>query len=119
MLLCRDSPGDVRVIFVVRPERGCLDTGRRQHRFPPNCGVASMTEIDRIRRAHAEAQPDATHNPAWANCHRDCGILLEEIKTLQVDIAAADEECGKIVYPCTYPGCNEPDGRKCRHWPRS
>jgi len=30
----RDSLGDVPVIFVIRPERGCSDTGRRQHRRP-------------------------------------------------------------------------------------
>lgn len=22
------------------------------------------------------------------------------------------------VFPCTHLGCNEPDGSKCRHWPR-
>lgn len=30
----RDSLGDARVIFVIRPARGCADTGRRQHRRP-------------------------------------------------------------------------------------
>jgi hypothetical protein len=29
---CRDSLGDVPVIFVIRPAPGCVDTGRRQHR---------------------------------------------------------------------------------------
>jgi len=42
MQLCRDSPRDAWVIFVVRPERGCLDTGRRLHRFPLQCEVWSF-----------------------------------------------------------------------------
>jgi hypothetical protein len=31
---CRDSLGDARVIFVIRPEAGCSDTGRHQHLRP-------------------------------------------------------------------------------------
>jgi len=45
--------------------------------------VTDLT-IERIRLTHRAARPDPTQNPAWANCHLDCGVLLAEIARLQV-----------------------------------
>lgn len=39
--------------------------------------------VERIRRTHRSAQPNPAENPAWANAHRDCGVLLAEIERLQ------------------------------------
>jgi len=40
------------------------------------------SSVDQIKRAHASARPKA-ENPAWMNCHHDCGVLLAEIERLQ------------------------------------
>jgi len=39
--------------------------------------------VDRIRNSHRHAKPNPAENPAWANCHMDCGILLAEIEHLK------------------------------------
>lgn len=43
--------------------------------------------IEQIRRAHASACPKPTENPAWTNCHVDCGILLAELDRLRAENA--------------------------------
>lgn len=54
--------------------------------------VSVFDQIDQIRRAHASARPK-DENPAWKNCHHDCGVLLRAIEELQqaaaVGIASA------------------------------
>ena len=47
--------------------------------------------VERIRRSHRNARPDAAENPAWANCHLDCGVLLTEIERLRAELAAATQ----------------------------
>jgi len=47
--------------------------------------------VDRIRRSHRAARPNPAENPAWANCHMDCGILLEEIEALREKIVKGIE----------------------------
>ena len=42
--------------------------------------------IEQIRRAHASACPKPTENPAWTNCHVDCGILLAELDRQRAEI---------------------------------
>lgn len=44
--------------------------------------TSAYETVDRIRRTHRHAQPNPAENPAWANCHMDCGILLAEIDRL-------------------------------------
>lgn len=50
-----------------------------------------MTDIEQIRRAHASAEPKQS-NPAWVNCHRDCGVLLAEIERMRPYFDAIDDE---------------------------
>lgn len=38
--------------------------------------------VERISRTYRSARPNPAENPAWANCHMDCGILLAEIERL-------------------------------------
>lgn len=38
--------------------------------------------VDRIRRSHLSARPNPSANPAWANCHMNCGVLLAQIERL-------------------------------------
>lgn len=51
-----------------------------------------IDQVEQIRRAHKSAKPNSAANPAWANCHHDCGVLLAEIDRL---VAALDEICVK------------------------
>src|SRR5579859_4202531 len=51
--------------------------------------MSGYESVDRIRRSHRYARPNPSENPAWANCHMDCGILLERITS-----ATADEGYG-------------------------
>lgn len=44
-----------------------------------------MDKVDQIRRAHNSSRPK-TSNPAWLNCHHDCGFLLAEIERLRAVI---------------------------------
>lgn len=44
---------------------------------------SSYETVDRIRRSHRSARPNPAENPAWANCHMDCGILLQKIEELE------------------------------------
>jgi hypothetical protein len=53
-----------------------------------------MADIKQIRRAHASARPKATDNPAWANCHRDLGVALDFIQSLQACVAIQAEDEG-------------------------
>ena len=48
--------------------------------------------IDQIRRAHASARPK-TDNPAWKNCHYDCGVLLAAVEALRERIAIDGLPC--------------------------
>jgi hypothetical protein len=48
-------------------------------------------DIEQIRRAHASARP-VTSNPAWMNCHHDCAVLLAEIDSLRLALAATVDE---------------------------
>lgn len=38
-----------------------------------------------IRRAHDSACPTPA-NPAWQNCHHDCGVLLAYIDALNIEV---------------------------------
>ncbi len=49
-----------------------------------------MTSIDQIRRAHGSARPKQS-NPAWQNCHHDCGVLLLEIEELLAALKGCKE----------------------------
>jgi hypothetical protein len=49
--------------------------------------VSSYETVDRIRRSHRSARPNPAANPAWANCHLDCGLLLERISKLEAALA--------------------------------
>ena len=42
-----------------------------------------MTPIDSIRARYQSAVPNPGSNPAWANCKRDCAVLLQEIDRLR------------------------------------
>lgn len=44
-------------------------------------------QCEQIARAHKRAIP-TTENPAWMNCHHDCGVLLSYIQQLQRENAA-------------------------------
>ena len=48
--------------------------------------------IEQIRRAHASACPKPTENPAWTNCHVDCGILLAELDRQRAEIERLTRE---------------------------
>lgn len=48
-------------------------------------------ETNQIRRAHSAARPGPA-NPAWQNCHRDCGVLLTYIEQLEQAIVAQQRE---------------------------
>lgn len=45
--------------------------------------MSQYETVDRIRRSHRAARPNPAENPAWANCHMDCGVLLAEIDRLR------------------------------------
>lgn len=47
--------------------------------------VKSPEAVEQIRRAHESARP-TTANPAWQNCHHDCGVLLAYIADLEGDL---------------------------------
>lgn len=55
--------------------------------------------VERIRRTHFHARPNPSENPSWANCHMDCGVLLEEIDRLKrvLWLRDADVEAGNRV----------------------
>ncbi len=57
-------------------------------------------QIDQIRRAHKSVQPKPS-NPAFLNCHHDCGVLLAEIERLntaiRLDIDDAGATCGGVM----------------------
>lgn len=48
--------------------------------------------LEQIRLAHQSARPNAAENPAWANCHADCGVLLAEIERLQAMMLSGGTE---------------------------
>jgi hypothetical protein len=45
--------------------------------------------VEQIRRAYLSARPH-NDNPAWMNCHHDCGFLLTEIERLYERIIFAE-----------------------------
>jgi hypothetical protein len=57
-----------------------------------------LARLNQIRRAHGGARP--THeNPAWMNCHGDCGFLLSFIDKLWKEYTraiSADELLGDV-----------------------
>lgn len=55
--------------------------------------------IEQIRRAHKSARPNAATNPAWANCHHDCGVLLAEIDRLKLPtpVEGNGETVGRVI----------------------
>ena len=48
--------------------------------------ASNYETVERIRVSHRHARPDVAENPAWANCHKDCGILLTEIDRLEREL---------------------------------
>ena len=38
--------------------------------------------VERVRASVRSARPNPAENPAWANCHLDCKVLLAEIDRL-------------------------------------
>lgn len=58
-----------------------------------------MSDIEQIRRAHASARPN-TQNPAWMNCHHDCGVLLAEIERLRRELSQWEKQTqGQVWIP--------------------
>ena len=51
--------------------------------------------IEQIRRAHASACPKPTENPAWTNCHVDCGILLAELDRQRAEVERLTREAAE------------------------
>jgi hypothetical protein len=47
-----------------------------------------LARLDQIRRAHRNARP-TQENPAWMNCHHDCGFLLSFIDKLWAEYTRA------------------------------
>jgi hypothetical protein len=50
--------------------------------------------VEQIRRAHASARP-VQANPAWMNCHHDCGFLLARIEHLEKALRAIEANATK------------------------
>jgi hypothetical protein len=44
---------------------------------------SSYETVERIRNSVRHARPNPSENPAWANCHLDCQVLLAEIERLR------------------------------------
>lgn len=69
--------------------------------------------VNQIRLAHASAEPKDA-NPAWQNCHGDCGKLLEHITLLERKLSVARNALDNIKHWKTFGAMN--NGREmCSH----
>lgn len=66
--------------------------------------VSGYETVERIQRSHRHARPNPAENPAWANCHMDCGILLNEIERLRDGIRGLQATCCGSSHPKCH-GC--------------
>lgn len=55
---------------------------------------------EQIARAHLSARP-TRDNPAWMNCHHDCGVLLDYIEQLKADFNRLRKSCSAADYAIT------------------